>query len=328
VLRWRSIVIASALVLAGAVMPLRAQTADRVVRVGVLQFGELTAERRQYYEGFRQELRSLGWEDGRNLVLDARYADGKPDRLKELASSLTAIKPNVIVALGGVTTVRTLQEATATIPIVMVATAVDPVQAGFIESLARPGRNITGSVSLGPALNGKRLELLKEVAPHAKRIGIVLNPAIWSIEDLRSSASALGVTLVPIEVRQPEDLSSFPHQIRTQGAEALVVLTDPGVLESHLAETLSRVQQTRLPAIFPWPSYAAAGGLMSYSASLGDLYRRAALTVDRILKGASPVELPVEQPVKFELVINLKTVRALGIEIPAGLLARADEVIE
>ena len=260
-------------------------------------------------------------------MLDARYADGKPDRLKELATALTATKPNLIVALGGVTTVWALKEATATIPVVMVATAVDPVQAGFIESLARPGGNITGSVSLGPPLNGKRLELI-EVVPNARRIGIVLNPAIWSIEDLRSFASGLGVTLAPIEVRRPEDLPSIPHQIAATGVEAVVLLTDPGILESHLAETLKLVQQTRLPVVFPWPSYVAAGGLMSYSASLEDLYRRAALTVDRILKGASPIELPVEQPVKFELVINLKTARALGIDIPDGLLARADEVIE
>jgi ABC-type uncharacterized transport system substrate-binding protein len=327
-MRRRSILIATALALASNVKHLRAQTVDRVARVGVLQFGELTAERRRYYEGFRQELRSLGWDEGRNLVLDARYADGKPDRLKELATALTATKPNVIVALGGVTTVWALKEATATIPVVMVAIAVDPMQAGFIESLARPGGNITGSVSLGPPLNGKRLELIKEVVPNARRIGIVLNPAIWSIEDLRSFASGLGVTLAPIEVRRPEDLPSISHQIAATGVEAVVLLTDPGVLESHLAETLKLVQQTRLPVVFPWPSYVAAGGLMSYSASLEDLYQRAALTVDRILKGASPIELPVEQPVKFELVINLKTARALGIDIPDGLLARADEVIE
>jgi len=307
---------------------LRAQTADRVARVGVLQFGELNAERQRYYEGFRQGLHALGWDEGHNLVLDARYADSKPDRLKELATALTATKPDVIIALGGVSTVRALQATTATIPVIMVGTAVDPVRAGFVQSLAQPGGNITGLISLGPALNEERLEFIKKVAPRAMRIGIVLNPEIWSIEDLRPSASAFGLTLTPIAIRRPEDLPSIPHQITTAGVEALVLLTDPGVLESHLAETLRLVLQTRLPTIFPWRSYVVAGGLMSYATSLEDLYRRAALTVDRILKGASPTTLPVEQPVKFELVINLKTARELGIEFPAGLLARADEVIE
>ena len=327
-MRWHPILVAIALVITCAAAPLRAQTADRVARVGILQFGELTGERKRYYEGFRQELRTLGWQEDRNLVLDARYAEGRADRLKELAGTLAAAKPNVIVALGGATTVQALREATTTIPLVMVALGADPVQAGFVASLARPEGNITGSVNLAPPLNNKRLELIKEVVPNARRIGIVLNPAVWSIEDLRSAASALGVRLAPIEIRRPEDLPNAPQQIGAAGAEALALLTDPAILESHLADTVEMVRQTRLPAIFPWPSYAAAGGLMSYSPSLEDLYRRAALTVDRILKGARPADLPVEQPERFELIVNLKTATALGLTIPPSLLARADRVID
>ena len=296
-------------------------------RVALLQFGEATKDRARYYDGFRTALAALGWYESGSLALTAFFAEGRADRLNELAARLTAERPDVIVAAGGISTVRALQTATRTIPTVMIGTAVDPVETGLVQSLSRPGGNLTGTVSLGPPLNAKRLELLKEIVLTAQRIGVVFNPAIWSIEHLHAPAAALRLTVIPVPIRAVDELAGPPDP-EARNIDALALLTDPAVLESNLQTTIGFVSRAGVPAVFPWRSYVVAGGLMSYAASLDDLYRRAAVTVARILNGEHPSQLPIEQPDRFELAINVRTARALGLSFPASVLLRADEVIE
>ena len=305
---------------------------SRAARVAILMPGGLTPEREGYLSAFRGELRSRGWEEGRNLTLDLHLASGRADQLPELASALVRTKPDAILAVGGAASARAAQLATKTIPIVMVGAGGDPIQAGLIQSLARPGGNVTGSVILSPQLNAKRLELIREILPQAKQVAVTWNPTLRGTEaqldQLRAAAPAFGIELTFHEVRRPEDLPQLAASLQPAQADALVVLPDPAVLESHIPDTLAIVAQARLPAIYPWRSYVAAGGLMAYAPSLTDLYRRAAMSLDRIFDGANPAELPVEQPTAFELTINLAAARQGKVDIPAALLARADEVIE
>jgi putative ABC transport system substrate-binding protein len=214
----------------------------------------------------------------------------------------------------------------------MVAAGGDPVGAGLIHSIARPGGNITGSIILSPELNAKRLELIKEILPDARRITVVWNPTLRGteaqLEHLRSAAPSFGFDLTLLEIRRGEEITQLAEAIRRSRADALLILPDPAVLESYPADTLALVARVGLPAVYPWRSYVVAGGLIAYAPSLPDLYRRAAVSLDRILKGENPAELPVEQPTSFELTINLATARRMGLEIPPGVLARAVEVFE
>jgi ABC-type uncharacterized transport system substrate-binding protein len=302
---------------------------SKVPRIGFLM-PLLTPERAHSLEAFRQRLHELGWIEGENVALELRYAEAGTDtaRLPDLAADLVRLNVDVIVTVGGTT--RIAQSATRTIPIVMV-TGGDPVEAGFVTSLAQPGGNITGLAGLGAELSGKRLELLKQAVPQLSRVAFLLNPTNVSADYVRETqvaALALGVALQVLEVRRPEDIAGAFAAVQQAGAGALLFLPDPLVLEPHRHHVAALALQSGLPAIYPWRMYAEAGGLMSYGISLREWYRRAATYVDKILKGAKPGDLPVEQPMQFEFIINLKTAQALGIMIPPSLLILADEVIK
>jgi putative tryptophan/tyrosine transport system substrate-binding protein len=302
---------------------------SKVPRIGFLM-PLLTPERAHSLEAFRQRLHELGWIEGENVALELRYAEAGTDtaRLPDLAADLVRLNVDVIVTVGGTT--RIAQSATRTIPIVMV-TGGDPVEAGFVTSLAQPGGNITGLAGLGAELSGKRLELLKQAVPQLSRVAFLLNPTNVSADYVRETqvaALALGVALQVLEVRRPEDIAGAFAAVQQAGAGALLFLPDPLVLEPHRHHVAALALQSGLPAIYPWRMYAEAGGLMSYGIRLREWYQRAATYVDKILKGAKPGDLPVEQPVQFEFIINLKTAQALGIMIPPSLLILADEVIK
>jgi len=304
-----------------------AQPAEKVARVGVLWPGELTPGAMQLFERFTEALRGLGWVEGRNLVIDYRAAEGRSERLPELAAALVETQPDVILT----TAPQALQRATSTIPIVFVAAA-EPVRNGLVHSLSRPGGNLTGSADMSLELNAKRLEVLKDAFPRVRRIAVVWNPTNVLVYDaaaeLRAAGPVLGVELVFIEIRSFEEFPEVFRQIEQSGADALAFLGDATVLAPNTGDTIAMAAKTRLPAIFPYRRYVAAGGLLSYGSNIGDFFARAATTVDKILKGAKPADLPVEQPTRFELAINLKTARAMGFDLPSGFLDRADEVIE
>ncbi|MGH2405926.1 MAG: ABC transporter substrate-binding protein, partial [bacterium] len=277
----------------------------------------------------RQGLRELGYVEGKNIVIEWRYAEGKFDRLPELAAELVRLEVDVIVA-GGPRSTRAAKEATVTIPIVMTQDG-DPVGSGIVASLARPGGNITGLTSLTPQLSGKRLELLKEIVPKLSRVAV-----LWSSTG-RDSAQALRQTelaaggfkllLQYLDIQSPKDIDTIFRAATRGRADAVLVLSS-AVLVSHRAQIADLAAKNRLPAIYPFPEFAEAGGLVSYGASISDLFRRAATYVDKILKGAKPADLPVEQPTKLELVINLKAAKQIGLTIPPNVLARADKVIK
>jgi putative ABC transport system substrate-binding protein len=288
----------------------------------------LTLERARNLEAFRHSLRELGWIEGQNIALELRYAEEgtDPERLPALAADLVQLNVDVIVTVGGTT--RVAQDATRTIPIV-IAGGSDPVAAGFVASLARPGGNITGLAGLGAELSGKRLEILMQAVPQISRLALLLNPTNLDAAYFRETqvaAQALGVALQVLEVRRPDEIASAFAAMQRAGADALLLLPEPRLLEHHIGDITTLALQSRLPAMYPWRMYVEAGGLMSYGISLREWYRRAATYVDKILKGAKPGDLPVEQPMKFELIINLKTAKALGITMPPSLLLLADEV--
>ncbi len=307
----------------------RAQPVGRVYRVGFLQ----TSTREQLLHlmnAFEEGLRDRGYRVGQNVVIEYRFADARLERLPELAADLVRLKVDVIVTGLNPNTIAAKQ-ATTTIPIVM-ANAVDPVGAGLVASLARPGGNITGlSQDTGDEINGKRLELLKDILPKLSRVAVLGNPdfgpnqARWNATT--DAARKLGLALLSVDARGLDDLErAFAYMIKER-AGALVVLSD-AVLFNYRGEIGSRATRIRLPGISSVKEYAEAGLLMTYGASLPDLWRRAATYVDKILKGAKPGELPIEQPSKFELVINLKTAKALGLALSQSFVARADEVIQ
>ena len=277
----------------------------------------------------RQGLGELGWVEGRNLTFELRFAEGRLDRLPQLASELVDLKVDVIVT-GSTSGALAAKNATSTIPIVIVTTG-DPVRDGLVESLARPGGNVTGVTALGQALNIKRLEIVKEALPGLKRVAVLTNPDSPYTEPFKqtgeAAARALGLEVRELEARRPDDLEKVFYALGQQDATALMVLTDIMFI-THRRRIIELAGNARLPSIFGERESVRAGGLMFYGASLPDMYRRAAAYVDKILKGDKPADLPVEQPTTFELVINLKTAKALGVTIPPILLARADEVIE
>jgi putative ABC transport system substrate-binding protein len=305
-----------------------AQQATKVYRIGRLSGWSPSPD--PNVEAFRQHLRDLGYVEGHNLVLELRYAEGRAERLPDLAAELVQLQVEVIVA-EGVAAIRAAQQATRTIPIVMSATS-DPVGQGFVASLAQPRGNITGLSFLSAELPGKRLELLKEAVPQSTRIAALVNPAHPYYESLMHNltvaARALELQLHVVEVRQAEELATAFAAMTRAGADAVIVLEDAVLLNSQLGRVVADLAaQSRLPVMYGWKAWVIAGCFMSYGPDQFDVIRRTATYVDKILKGAKPADLPVEQATKFELVINLKTAEALGITIPPTLLFQADEVI-
>jgi putative ABC transport system substrate-binding protein len=290
-------------------------------RIGVLTVGST--------EPFRQGLRELGYVEGQNVVFDIRETEGKPERLDEFAFELARLKVDVIVAIYPAA-VFSARRASATIPIVMV-NAPDPVDLGLVASLARPGGNITGVTSLSVDVSLKQLELLKEAVPRAARIAVLWNPDNpWhpiTVKGLQGGGRSLGVQLQFLPVRGPDEFDKAYQAMLTKRAQATLILADPMTF-THRRQLANLAVKHGLPAMGSLRDYAEAGSLLSFWADQTDLVRRAASYVDRILKGAHPADLPIEQPSKFELVINLKTAKALGLTIPPSLLRRADQVIE
>ena len=320
--------------LAGALaapLAAEAQQAGKVYRVGFLHWGRSGGPGEQQFQAFEQALRERGWVMGENLVITYRFAEGQYDRLPALAGELVRLDPHVIVALPTAAT-RAAKDVTSTIPIVMMMVS-NPIGERFISSFARPGANVTGLV-MNPtfAIYAKQLQLLKEAVPRAQRIALLWNPAnraaspiVRTVED---AARSLGVELRVTGARAPEEFEPAFRAMTQAGADALLVVSD-SVFGAHPARLADLSIRHRLPTIYGQDYYAkAAGGLMAYGQNSTEPFRRAAGYVDRLLRGASPAELPVEQPTKFDLIINLKTAKALGLTIPPSLLARADQVID
>jgi putative ABC transport system substrate-binding protein len=307
-----------------------AQQAANVTRIGYLSHN--LAASSHLRDAFLQGLRELGYVEGRNVVIEYRYAEGKPERLPALAAELVALKVDVIVTVSN-TTALAAKQATRTVPIVFTAVA-DPVAAGIVTSLARPGGNLTGLASLGSELVGKRLELLKQAVPVVDRVAVLWLPGALGertekdmFKDAEAAARALGVGLQFVEARVPADFDRAFSDMTSARADALTLLPSNMFLREH-RRLVDLAAKNRLPAVYGSREFVDAGGLMSYGANQVDLYRSAATYVDKILKGAKPDDLPVEQSSKFELVINLKTANALGLTVPPSLLQRADEVIQ
>ncbi len=313
--------------LLAAPLAAEAEQAAKIARIGYLSPN--LAATPHLPEAFRQGLRDLGYVEGRNVVIEYRDVEGKFERLPALAAELVALKVDVIVT-GAAQATQAAKNATTTIPIIMVA-VVDPVRIGLVASLARPGGNVTGlSHFAGQELSGKRLELLREVVPKLSHVAIILNSANPSnplqVRETEAAAQVLGLQLRPLEVRVPDDFErAFETAIRGR-ASALIALDDPFIFGER-TRIVGLAAKSRLPVMYGFREFVDAGGFMSYGANLSDLFRRAATYVDKILKGAKPADLPVEQPTKFELVINLKTAKALGLTISQSLLQRADQVI-
>jgi putative ABC transport system substrate-binding protein len=307
-----------------------AQETPRPARIGFLATG---GNLPQPTEAFQRGLHDLGYVEGRNIVTEYRSAEGKPERLPALAAELIALKVDVIVAAGGTSAALAAKQATKTIPIVVPAVG-DPVTSGLIASLARPGGNVTGLALLSPELVGKCLEQITEAVPWVSRVAVLWQPGTLPeraekemLKEADLAARALGLRLRVVKARGPEDFPrAFAEMKRTQ-ADALTVLSSP-VFAGERRRIAALAVKNRLPTVFAFRSYVDAGGLMSYGPNIADLFRRAATYVDKILKGAKPADLPVEQPTTFELVVNLKTAKALGLTIPSSMLGRADQAIE
>ena len=308
---------------------LGAQQPTKIPRIGYLTASSLSAKSARI-EAFRQGLRELGYVEGKNIVIEFRYAEGKFDRLPELAAELVRLKVDVIVTAGPIVT-RAAKEATLTIPIVMAQDA-DPVGSGFVASLARPGGNITGLATLAPEISGKQLELLKEIVPKLSRVavfGTSTRPGnAQALRETELAAGAFGVKLQYLDVLSPKDIETAFRAAGKGRAHAVLMNVSGGIALSQRTEIAELAVKSRLPAIYVAPEFVEAGGLMTYGVSLTDLFRRAATYVDKILKGAKPADLPVEQPKKFELVINLKAAKQIGLTIPPNVLVRADKVIK
>jgi ABC-type uncharacterized transport system substrate-binding protein len=306
----------------------QAQQPTKVPRVGFLTANDFSALAARI-EALRQGLRELGYVEGKNIVIEYRYAEGKLDRLPALAAELVRLKVDIIVSAGPQST-RAVKEATVTIPIVM-AFDFDPVGNGFVASLARPGGNITGLSTLAPEISGKQLELLKEIVPGLSRVVILGNSTdpgnAQVVGETERAAVALGVHHLYLDVRAPADIETAFRAARTGRADAVLSLSS-FLFISQRKQLVDLAVKSRLPAIYDRREYVEDGGLMSYGVSQPDLFRRAATYVDKILKGAKPADLPVEQPKKFDFIINLKAAKQIGLTIPPNVLARADRVIK
>ena len=312
--------------LLAAPLAAEAQQAEKVYRIGLVRG---SAPPPPEVEAFRQALRALGYIEGQNLILETRWADGKEERLPALVAELIRLHVDLIVSSAPAAT-RAAKEATTTIPIVMVTVA-DPLAFGFVRSLAHPGGNITGFVFMHPELSGKRLELLRAAVPGLSRLAVLWNHAnpykAADMREVQAAADVSGVSLHSLPVDDPTELEGAFRAARQARADALVTLEDPFTI-AHRERIVELARAYKLPALYGRKVYVDGGGLMSYGPDPIEQYRRAAIYVDRILRGVKPADLPVEQPTKFELVINLKTAKALGLTIPPSLLQRADQVIE
>jgi putative tryptophan/tyrosine transport system substrate-binding protein len=307
-----------------------AQTSPKVPKVGYLSIGSASDPRRAAQLGaFQQGLRDLGYVEGKNILIEARFAEGSYDRLPDLAAELVRLKVDIILAYS-TPAARAAQKVTKSIPIV-ISGVVDPVRTGLVASLGRPGANVTGLSLMAPEVIGKQMQLLKELAPKVSRVAVLWNPTnpsnVPQLREAEVAAQALGLRLQSLEVRSPNDLDPAFAAMAREHAGAVITLAD-GVSIDNRTRIARLAEKARLPAVYGLREHAEVGGLMFYGADPADLNRRAALFIDKILKGAKPADLPIEQPVKFELVINLKTAKALGLTIPPSLLARADQVIE
>jgi putative ABC transport system substrate-binding protein len=315
---------------AAAAWPLaaRAQQHSTVPRIGYL-FSFTRAEGEHLWQACRQGLRDLGYVEGQNIILEPRLAEGHNERLPNLAADLVQIKVDVIVTAATPAS-RAAKAATSTIPIVFVAVG-DPVKAGLVATLARPGGNVTGLSLLTSDLSGKRLSLLMETVPKGSRVGILMNPdnpisAIF-LEETKLAARQLGAELQPLDARSPKEIEQAFASAAGQRVDAIIVFDDP-VLWSYRAQIVALTAARKIPAVYGYRDFVDGGGLMSYGPDRPDQYRRTAIYVDKILKGAKPSDLPIEQPTKFELIVNRKTAKSLGIELPASVIVGANEVIE
>src|SRR6266446_502147 len=309
----------------------RAQRSERMRLIGVLMaYAESDPEGQAWVAAFRERLQKLGWAEGGNIRIDTRWATPDVEAMQRFAKELVALQPDLILSQSTPTTAALLQQ-TRTIPIIF-ANIADPVGSGFVASLSRPGGNVTGFVYLEPTMGGKWLELLKEIAPRVNRVAFLFNPATatyfeYFLNPFKAAAASLGVEAVAASVRDTSELESVVAAQARAPNTGLIVMPDAFTID-HSEEITLLAARYRLPAVYPWRFFAELGGLLSYGNNRLDNYRGAATYADRILKGAKPSDLPVQAPVKFELVINLKTANALGLTVPPMLLARADEVIE
>ena len=324
-----SILVAVVLLVLGVIA--EAQQPKKVPRIGYLSSQDPASESIRS-EPIRAALRDLGYIEGQNIAMEYRYSEGKRDRYPELAAELVRLKVDIILVTGGGPTIRAAMNATKTIPIVMVGEGPDPVEAGFIESLARPGGNVTGVTNLGSELGGKRLELLKEAVPKVARVAVLYDPAnansVHEVKELLPAAArALRLTIQPWEVRAADGFEKVFAALSKQRPDGLYVGGGP-LMYPNRKRIADLALKSRLPSMYVRREFVDAGGLMYYGADIADSYRRVAYYVDRILKGAKPADLPVEQPTKFELVINLKTAKQIGLTIPPEVLARANRLIK
>jgi putative tryptophan/tyrosine transport system substrate-binding protein len=300
----------------------RAQQPAKVPRIGIIDDAPI-------WDYFRQGLRDLGYVDGQNIIIEYRSAQGEPERLAQAARELAAIPVDVIVEFGS-PGAHAAKNATTTIPIVMISIG-DPVRAGFVASLARPGGNMTGNTILGPDLSAKRIQILKEVLPSVSRAAFLWNPDNASNalipQEYQAAMPKLGMSLILVPVRNTHEFDPAFAAMLREHADALLMTNDP-FHQRHIQKILAFLAENRIPGMFQIKENVLAGGFMSYGASLPDLFRRGASYVHKILQGTRPADLPVEQPTKFELVINVKTAKAIGVTVPESILLRADEVIE
>jgi putative tryptophan/tyrosine transport system substrate-binding protein len=306
----------------------RAQQPGKVYSIGFLTAGA-SAAGTPALPAFVEALQELGWIEGKNIIFEYRYGENRLERLPNLAAELARLRVDVIVAAGTLAPLAA-KHATTAIPIVMTS-AGDPLGSGLVASLARPGGNVTGLSLMVPDLAGKRLQLLKDLLPRLSRVAVLWdagNPYPAQVfKEAESAAQMLGLEVQSLEVREPDDFNSVFGAARSKNPDALVTVEDP-LTVGHRKQIVAFAARNQLPAIYGLREFVEVGGLMAYGASISDLYRRAAVYVDKILKGARPADLPVEQPTKFEFVINLRTAHTLGLTIPPAILARADEVIE
>ena len=302
-------------------------SAQKTYRIGYLSIRPALVDQDR---AFVRGLRELGYVEGRNLVIDWRFFKGKPESLREAAAELAASKPDCIVTVG-ISATRAAKEATSALPIVMANASDDPVRHGLIATLARPGGNVTGFIDISSDITGKRLELLKVLAPRASRIAVLFDPGtpVGTAESRATlaAAPALGLQIVSLPVRSADDFDKAFLKMAEADAQALYVAAFGGLFHSHRSRVLDMAAKSALPAVYTLPEWADAGGLMSYAADVNDQHRRAAAYVDRILKGAKPADLPVQQPTKFDLIMNAKTAARLGISLPASLAGQADRMV-
>jgi putative ABC transport system substrate-binding protein len=322
-------ILMAVVLLAGGVIA-EAQQPKKVSRIGYLSGADRASESTRS-EPIRLSLRELGYIEGQNIAIEYRYAEGKVDRYPELVAELVRLKVDVIVAAGGGPLVRAAKNATKTIPIVLIGAGIDPVETGLIESLARPGGNVTGITNVSVGLAGKRLELLKEAVPKLARVAVLYDPtipgSIRQLKEVQAAARALGLTIQPREIRAADDFEKVFAALDKQRPDGLYVIGGPltRINEKRIA---GFALKNRLPSMYSLRQFVDAGGLMYYGADTADSYKRVAYFVDKILTGTNPSDIPVEQPMKFELVINLKTAKQIGLTIPQSMLYRADRVIK